>query len=84
MNVIQTLWCWSNVYLGWKVAQARSRALPQDKQAAYWEQRHEHFANLVWDNIKELKGTRKINACVLCSATTIQPVGNHYMWRASS
>ncbi|CDJ37043.1 hypothetical protein ETH_00005180 [Eimeria tenella] len=51
-----TLWCWSNVYLGWKVAQARSRALPQDKQAAYWEQRHEHFANLVWDNIKELKG----------------------------
>ncbi|CDJ31169.1 LOW QUALITY PROTEIN: Beta-lactamase family protein, related [Eimeria mitis] len=52
----RTLWCWSNVYLGWKVAQARSRALPQDKQAAYWEQRHEHFANLVWDNIKELKG----------------------------
>ncbi|KAL8273302.1 hypothetical protein Esti_002803 [Eimeria stiedai] len=53
---LQTLWCWSNVYLGWKVAQARGRALPQDKQAAYWEQRHEHFANLVWDNIKELKG----------------------------
>ncbi|KAL8452210.1 hypothetical protein Emed_001517 [Eimeria media] len=52
----RTLWCWSNVYLGWKVAQARGRALPQDKQAAYWEQRHEHFANLVWDNIKELKG----------------------------
>ncbi|KAL8452295.1 hypothetical protein Emag_002414 [Eimeria magna] len=52
----QTLWCWSNVYLGWKVAQARGRALPQDKQAAFWEQRHEHFANLVWDNIKELKG----------------------------
>ncbi|KAL8433652.1 hypothetical protein ACSSS7_003750 [Eimeria intestinalis] len=53
---LQTLWCWSNVYLGWKLAQARGRALPQDKQAAYWEQRHEHFANLVWDNIKELKG----------------------------
>ncbi|OEH76788.1 abc1 family protein [Cyclospora cayetanensis] len=52
----RTLWCWSNVYLGWKVAQARGRALPQEKQAAYWEQRHEHFANLVWDNIKELKG----------------------------
>ncbi|KAL8431586.1 hypothetical protein Efla_000632 [Eimeria flavescens] len=40
----------------WRVAQARGRSLPQEKQAAYWEQRHEHFANLVWDNIKELKG----------------------------
>ncbi|KYF49305.1 ABC1 family protein [Toxoplasma gondii ARI] len=52
----RTLWCWSNVYVGWKVSQARARALPKEEQAEFWEQRHEHFANVIWENIKELRG----------------------------
>ncbi|PFH38294.1 ABC1 family protein [Besnoitia besnoiti] len=52
----RTLWCWSNVYVGWKVSQARARALPQEEQAQFWAQRHEHFANVIWENIKELRG----------------------------
>ncbi|CBZ55913.1 putative ABC1 family beta-lactamase [Neospora caninum Liverpool] len=52
----RTLWCWSNVYVGWKVSQARARALPKEAQAEFWEQRHEHFANVIWENIKELRG----------------------------
>lgn len=53
---LQTLWCWSSVYVGWKIAQAKGRSLPEDKKASFWEQRHEHFASLVWNNIRELRG----------------------------
>ncbi|PHJ16068.1 abc1 family protein, partial [Cystoisospora suis] len=70
----RTLWCWSNVYVGWKVSQARARALPKEQQAEFWEKRHEHFANVIWNNIKELRGNpeeifKEIDPQALASAS---------------
>eukprot|EP01053_Blabericola_migrator_P007484 Blabericola_migrator_1__7483@NODE_381_length_9180_cov_88_545814_g304_i0_p1_GENE_NODE_381_length_9180_cov_88_545814_g304_i0NODE_381_length_9180_cov_88_545814_g304_i0_p1_ORF_typecomplete_len1318_score281_16ABC1/PF03109_16/2_4e32Betalactamase/PF00144_24/3_9e23Betalactamase/PF00144_24/58Betalactamase/PF00144_24/43WaaY/PF06176_11/3_1e14RIO1/PF01163_22/1_1e04RIO1/PF01163_22/5_1e11RIO1/PF01163_22/4_2e03Kdo/PF06293_14/1e06APH/PF01636_23/9_4e05APH/PF01636_23/4_2e03Pkinase_Tyr/PF07714_17/0_16YrbLPhoP_reg/ len=53
---VRTLYTWSHLYLGFKVAQVRSRMLPEQQREQYWKERHSQFAHTMWSGIADLRG----------------------------
>eukprot|EP01054_Gregarina_sp_Poly1_P000887 Gregarina_sp_Poly_1__886@NODE_1211_length_4771_cov_58_034226_g62_i1_p1_GENE_NODE_1211_length_4771_cov_58_034226_g62_i1NODE_1211_length_4771_cov_58_034226_g62_i1_p1_ORF_typecomplete_len1356_score213_32ABC1/PF03109_16/4_2e31Betalactamase/PF00144_24/1_3e25Betalactamase/PF00144_24/21WaaY/PF06176_11/3_4e03WaaY/PF06176_11/4_3e16RIO1/PF01163_22/1_8e03RIO1/PF01163_22/4e11Kdo/PF06293_14/6e08APH/PF01636_23/0_00026APH/PF01636_23/6_9e03YrbLPhoP_reg/PF10707_9/0_00068Pkinase_fungal/PF17667_1/0_042EcKinase/PF0 len=53
---VRTLYTWSHLYLGFKVAQVRSRMLPEQQREQYWKERHTKFARSIWSGIADLRG----------------------------
>ncbi|KAH8741565.1 putative ABC1 family beta-lactamase [Cryptosporidium ryanae] len=52
----RTLWCWTHIYVHFKRAQIHARNLSEEARYAYWNEKHSHFAELIWKNISELRG----------------------------
>lgn len=52
----RTLWVWSQLYIGYKAAQAKGRLLKGEQREAFWEAKHSDLAENVWSNIAELRG----------------------------
>lgn len=52
----RTLWCWSQLYIGYKAAQAKGRLLSENERNEFWEKKHSYLAEMAWSNIAELRG----------------------------